>query len=65
MIRIRSKVKGNLIGMDLVYEDGTYDTVAMVLMPPDGDFRATIEYYDDMAKAYKKRLSRWTNHPIR
>lgn len=65
MIKLKSRANKNLIGIDLVYEDGSYETVAMVLMPPDGEFRATIEFYDDMAKAYRKRLSRWTNHPIR
>ena len=55
----------NILGMVMVFEDSSWDTVVMAKMPPDGDFRANVELYDDMAKAYKKRLSRWTNHPIR
>jgi len=37
-------MKGNIIGIDLVFEDGSFDTVAMIAMPPDGDFRATVEF---------------------
>lgn len=65
MIRLRSRAERNIIGIQLVFEDGSFDTVVMAAMPPDGDFRANVEFYDDVAKAYKKRLSRWTNHPIR
>ena len=65
MIRLKSKMERNIMGMVMVFEDSSWDTVVMAKMPPDGDFRANVEFYDDLAKAYKKRLSRWTNHPIR
>lgn len=65
MIKLRSRMKGNIIGIDLVFEDGSFDTVAMIAMPPDGDFRATVEFYDTVAKAYRKRLQCWTNHSIK
>ena len=64
MIRLRSKMEGNVVGIDLVFDDDSWMTVAMVMMP-DRDFRATVEFYDDLAKAYKKRLTSWTNQKIK
>ena len=65
MIRLRSRMSGRVVGIEMVFEDGSGEIVAMIMMPPDGDFRATVEFYDDLAKAYKKRLSHWTNHTIK
>ena len=65
MIRLRSKMEGNVIGIDLVFEDGSWDTVVMATMPPDRDFRANVEFYDDVAKAYRKRLQSWTDQKIK
>ena len=46
-----SKIEDNMISVESIQ-----DSVEAVLI------RAG---YDDVAKAYKKRLSRWTTHPIR
>ena len=65
MIRLKSRMNRNVMGINMVYEDGSWENVMMVLMPPDDDVRANIEFYDTVAKAYKKRMQSWTNHPIR
>ena len=65
MIRLKSKMNRNIVGIDLVFDDGSWDTVVMAVMPPDGDFRANVEFYDDVAKAYRKRLQSWTDQKIK
>ena len=65
MIRLKSKMNRNIVGIDLVFDDGSWDTVVMAVMPPDGDFRANVEFYDDVAKAYRKRLQSWTNQKVK
>lgn len=65
MIRLRSRMSGRVVGIEMVFEDGSGEIVAMIMMPPDGDLRATIAFYDDLVKAYKKRLSSWTNTTIK
>ncbi len=41
-IKLKSQRSGNWIGIAMVYPSGATETVAMVLMPPDGDWRSTI-----------------------
>lgn len=57
-IKFRSVKRGNWIGINIVYPNGTMETVAVAAMPPDNDWRATIEFYDELVKLYKKRLSK-------
>ena len=58
-IKIKSQRQGNWIGFALVFPDGTYSTVAMIEMPPDGDWRANIEFYDELVKLYRNRLKKF------
>lgn len=58
-IRLKSQRSGNMIGLAMVYPSGAVETVVMALMPPDNDWRATIEFYDDLVQIYKKRLSKF------
>ncbi len=47
-IKLKSQKSGNWVGIAIVYPSGATETVAMVLMPPDGDWRSTIEFYDEL-----------------
>jgi hypothetical protein len=57
-IKMKSQRQGNWIGLALVYPNGTVDTVVMAAMPPDNDWRATIEFYDELVRIYRKRLNK-------
>ncbi len=45
-IKLKSQKSGNWVGIAIVYPSGATETVAMVLMPPDGDWRSKIYFYD-------------------
>ena len=55
-IRLKSEKKGNWIGIALLYPNGATEIAVMALMPPDRDWRATMEFYDDLVRIYKKRI---------
>ena len=55
-IGFRSIREGDILGMLLVFPDGSTQNVIMARMPSDGDWRADVEFYDNIEKAYKKRL---------
>ena len=40
----------------MIYPDGHSRTVLMAELPMDGDWRADVEFYDEIETAYKKRL---------
>ena len=58
-IRFKSKRSGNWLGLALVYPSGAEEIVAMALMPPDNDWRESIEFYDGLVKIYRKRLNKY------
>lgn len=55
VLKLKSQRRGNWIGIAMILPDGRIENVASALMPPDDDFRATIEFYDDLVKLYQKR----------
>lgn len=55
-IRLKSLLNGNHLGLVLVYPDGNARLVAEVLLPMDGDWRADVQFYDDLEEIYRKRL---------
>ena len=57
-IRFKSARKDNIIGMDMIYPDGHSRIVFMAELPMDGDWRADVDFYDEVETAYKKRLRR-------
>ena len=57
-IRFKSARKDNIIGMDMIYPDGHSRVVLMAELPMDGDWRADVDFYDEVETAYKKRLRR-------
>ena len=57
-IKLKSQRNGNWIGIAMVYPGGAMETVAMILMPPDNDWRATIEFYDELIRIYRKRVNK-------
>lgn len=61
-ISFRSAMCNNVIGLVLIYPDGRSRPVVMAEMPMDGDFRADVEFYDDIETAYKKRLRKAFSH---
>ena len=60
-ISFKSARKDNVIGLDMIYPDGHPRTVLMALLPMDGDWRADVDFYDEIERAYKKRLRRALN----
>lgn len=44
------------MGVNMVYPDGHPRTVLMAELPMDGDWRADVEFYDEIEQAYRKRL---------
>jgi len=57
-IKMKSQRSGNNIGLAIVYPNGATETVVIAKMPPDNDWRANVEFYDDLKKIYTKRLSK-------
>lgn len=57
-IQFKSARKDNIIGMDMIYPDGHSRIVLMAELPMDGDWRADVDFYDEVETAYKKRLRR-------
>ena len=57
-IRFKSARKDNIIGMDMIYPDGHSRIVLMAELPMDGDWRADVDFYDEVETAYKKCLRR-------
>lgn len=57
-ISFKSARKDNIIGMDMIYPDGHSRIVLMAELPMDGDWRADVDFYDEVENAYKKRLRR-------
>lgn len=49
---------GSMLGMLLIQPDGHPKLVAEVLMPLDNDWRADVEFYDELEKAYRTRLKK-------
>lgn len=64
-LRIKSVRDENILGINLVYEDDTSRRVALIEMPPDGDWRADIEFYDAFIEIYVKRLRSAYQHITR
>lgn len=57
-ISFRSIRDNNVLGLVLIYPDGQSRTVLMAELPIDGDWRADVEFFDEIENAYKKRLRR-------
>lgn len=55
-LRFKSIRERNIIGLLLVYPDGHDRNVLMAELPMDGDWRADVDFYDEIEAAYKKRL---------
>ena len=53
-ISFKSARKDNIIGVDMIYPDGHPRTVLMAELPMDGDWRADVDFYDEVEQAYKK-----------
>ena len=60
-ISFKSKRENNIIGLDMIYSDGHPRTVLMAELPMDGDWRADVDFYDEVEQAYKKRLRKALN----
>lgn len=48
--------EGCRIGLVLIQPDGHPRLVVDSIVPMDGDWRADVEFYDDVEKAYRTRL---------
>lgn len=57
-IRLKSVRQNNIIGLMMIYPDGHPRNVLMAELPMDGDWRADVDFYDEIEQAYKKRLHR-------
>ena len=55
-IKFKSILERNIMGVNMVYPDGHPRTVLMAELPMDGDWRAYVEFYDEIEQAYRKRL---------
>lgn len=60
-ISFKSARKDNIIGLIMFYPDGHPRTVLMAELPMDGDWRADVDFFDEIETAYKKRLRRALN----
>ncbi|MCI7523066.1 hypothetical protein [Roseburia hominis] len=57
-ISFKSARENNIIGLTMIYPDGHPRTVLMAELPIDGDWRADVDFFDEVENAYKKRLRR-------
>ena len=55
-ISFRSARDNNILGLVMVYPDGQSRTVLMPELPMDGDWRANVEFFNEIEQAYKKCL---------
>lgn len=55
-LRFKSIRQNNMIGLVMVYPDGHQRNVLFAELPMDGDWRADVDFYDEIEAAYKKRL---------
>ena len=55
-IKFKSVRDKNIVGLLLSYPDGHPRNVLLAELPIDGDWRADVEFYDEIESAYKKRL---------
>lgn len=60
-ISFKSIRNDNIMGLMMVYPDGHIRNVLMAELPMDGDWRADVDFYDEIESAYKKRLRRAIN----
>ena len=56
LISFKSARENNKLALIMIYPDGQPRTVLMAELPMDGDWRADVEFYDEIEAAYKKRL---------
>jgi hypothetical protein len=61
-IRFKSIRENNIIGLTMIYPDGHARNVLFAELPMDGDWRADVEFYDEIEEAYKKRLRKALSH---
>ena len=54
-LRFKSFRRGNIIGLTMIYPDGRCCNAEV---PVDRDWRADVDFYDEIEQAYKKRLRR-------
>ncbi|MGN0431864.1 MAG: hypothetical protein ACI4EQ_05850 [Lachnospiraceae bacterium] len=57
-LRFKSIRENNIIGLTMIYPDGHERNVLFAELPMDGDWRADVDFYDDVETAYKKRILR-------
>ena len=57
-ISFKSARENNIMGLVMIYPDGHPRTVLMAELPIDGDWRADVDFFDEVENAYKKRLRR-------
>ena len=55
-ISFKSARENNVVGLIMIDPDGHSRTVLMAELPMDGDWRADVDFYDEIETAYKKRL---------
>lgn len=47
-LRFKSFRRGNIIGLTMIYPDGRCCNVMFAEVPVDGDWRADVDFYDDI-----------------
>lgn len=60
-LRFKSIRENNIIGLTMIYPDGHERNVLFAELPMDGDWRADVDFYDEVEQAYKKRLRKALN----
>ena len=55
-IQFKSVRCGSEIGLVMIQPDGYPRLVARALMPLDDDWRADVQFYDELERAYKTRM---------
>lgn len=61
-LRFKSFRRDNIVGLTMIYPDGRSCNVLFAELPMDGDWRADVDFYDDIETAYKKRLRKAFSH---
>ncbi len=54
-ITFKSGRQNNIIGMDMIYPDGHPRTVLMAELPMDGDWRADVDFYDEVEQIWQSQ----------
>lgn len=57
-IRFRMAREGNIVAIFVIYPDESCKQIALYEVPNDRNWRADVDFYDNIKEVYKKRYTK-------